>query len=128
MGFVEAVTGEFLDLNEDVRGRSLVNTILNRTVDEILPLSQMIREMFMRDESVQALKRQARIEGMNTLFESGLRKVFKGITSLEELFRIASAAEDEDSMTDGEGKPGEAAKRGKPLLEELPEELVSGII
>jgi len=93
---------------------------------EILPLSQKVREMFMADASVQALKRQARIEGMNTLFESGLRKVFKGVTSLEELLRVSSAAEDIDSMV--EGTEAEGYKRAKPLLEELPEELVSGII
>jgi type IV pilus assembly protein PilB len=35
---------------------------------EILPLSQVVREMFMADSSVQSLKRQARLDGMNTLF------------------------------------------------------------
>ena len=93
---------------------------------EILPMSRDVREMFMANESVQNIKRQARQDGMNTLFESGLRKVFKGITSIEELFRVATAAEDEDSMIRGEGVTD--FKRTKPLLEELPEELVSGII
>jgi type IV pilus assembly protein PilB len=93
---------------------------------EILPLSQVVREMFMADSSVQSLKRQARLDGMNTLFESGLRKVFKGQTSLEELFRVCSASEDEDSMVDMGA--ADKTKRTKPLLEEMPEELVSGII
>jgi len=92
---------------------------------EILPMSRSIRDMFMANAAVQDIKRQARKDGMNTLFESGLRKIFKGVTSLEELFRVAIAAEDEDSMVRDEK---EAGYRTKPLLEELPEELVSGII
>jgi len=92
---------------------------------EILPMSRSVRDMFMANAAVQDIKRQARKDGMNTLFESGLRKIFKGVTSLEELFRVAIAAEDEDSMVRDEK---EAVYRTKPLLEELPEELVSGII
>jgi len=92
---------------------------------EILPMSRSVRDMFMANAAVQDIKRQARKDGMNTLFESGLRKVFKGVTSLEELFRVAIASEDEDSMVRDEK---EAVYRAKPLLEELPEELVSGII
>jgi len=92
---------------------------------EILPMSRSVRDMFMANAAVQDIKRQARKDGMNTLFESGLRKIFKGVTSLEELFRVAIAAEDEDSMVRDDK---EAVYRTKPLLEELPEELVSGII
>lgn len=83
---------------------------------EILLLSRDVRNMVMANASVQDIKRQARKEGMNTLFESGMKKVFKGITSLEELFRIARPEEDEDSAL--------ALKESKKgLLDELPEEI-----
>jgi type IV pilus assembly protein PilB len=82
---------------------------------EILQLSREIRNMVMANASVQDVKRAARKEGMNTLFESGMKKVFKGITSLEELFRVSRPEEDEDSAL--------ALKKTKQLLAELPEEV-----
>jgi type II secretory ATPase GspE/PulE/Tfp pilus assembly ATPase PilB-like protein len=82
---------------------------------EILQMSRDIRNMIMANASVQDIKRQARREGMNTLFESGMKKVFKGQTSMEELFRIARPEEDEDSAI--------ADKAGRSLLAELPEDL-----
>lgn len=87
-------------------------------ISEILQMSREIRNMIMANASVQDIKRAARQEGMNTLFESGVMKVFRGITSLEELFRVARPEEDEDSASlteEGKERPG--------LLEELPEEL-----
>lgn len=82
---------------------------------EILEMSREIRNMIMANASVQDIKRTARKEGMNTLFESGMKKVFKGITSLEELFRISRPEEDEDSAL--------AVKKETALLDELPEEV-----
>ncbi|MCX6644870.1 MAG: hypothetical protein NTY09_00710 [bacterium] len=81
-------------------------------------MSREIRNMIMANASVQDIKRAARYEGMNTLFEAGMMKVFKGTTSLEELFRVARPEEDEDSskrVKEGEERPG--------LLDELPEEV-----
>ena len=84
-------------------------------VCEILQMSRDIRNMIMANASVQDIKRQARREGMNTLFESGMKKIFKGQTSLEELFRVARPEEDEDSVI--------SDKAGRALLAELPEDL-----
>jgi len=87
-------------------------------ISEILQMSREIRNMIMANASVQDIKRAARYEGMNTLFEAGMMKVFKGTTSLEELFRVARPEEDEDSASrkkEGEERPG--------LLDELPEEV-----
>jgi hypothetical protein len=53
---------------------------------------------------------------MNTLFESGLKKVLKGVTSIEELFRVAHPEEDESSDV--------LEERTKPLLDELPPEIL----
>jgi type IV pilus assembly protein PilB len=85
-------------------------------VCEILQMSRDVRNMIMANASVQDIKRQARKEGMNTLFESGMKKVFKGITSLEELFRIARPEEDEDSISGSK-------EEKKGLLDELPNEV-----
>ncbi len=83
---------------------------------EILTMSREVREMIMDNASVHDVKRQARKEGMNTLFEAGLKKVLKGTTSMEELFRVAHPEEDESSEAMGE--------RTKPLLDELPPEIL----
>jgi type IV pilus assembly protein PilB len=85
---------------------------------EILELGREIRNMVMANASVQDVMRAARKEGMNTLFESGMKKVFKGITSLEELFRISRPEEDEDSAL--------SVKKETALLDELPEEVYTG--
>jgi type IV pilus assembly protein PilB len=85
---------------------------------EILRMSRDIRNMVMANASVQDIKREARKEGMNTLFESGMKKVLRGLTSLEELFRIARPEEDEDSAL--------AERKGRSLLAELPEEIYAG--
>ena len=84
-------------------------------VTEILQMSREIRNMIMANASVQDIKRTARKEGMNTLFESGMIKVMKGITSIEELFRVARPEEDEDSAL--------SIKEEVGLLDEFPEEI-----
>ena len=87
-------------------------------ITETLQMSREIRNMIMANASVQDIKRAARQEGMNTLFEAGMMKVFRGLTSLEELFRVARPEEDEDSalkIKEGEERVG--------LLDELPEEV-----
>jgi hypothetical protein len=73
--------------------------------------------MVMANASVQDIKRTARKEGMNTLFEAGMMKVFRGLTTLEELFRVARPEEDEDSALEMKASVG--------LLDELPEEVYS---
>ncbi len=84
-------------------------------ITEILQMSREIRNMIMANASVQDIKRAARKEGMNTLFEAGIIKVFKGLTGLEELFRVARPEEDEDSSL--------SMKETVGLLDELPEDL-----
>ncbi len=84
-------------------------------ISEILQLSREIRNMVMANASVQDIKRTARKEGMNTLFEAGMMKVFKGMTSVDELFRVSRPEEDEDSAL--------AIKEKVGLLDELPAEV-----
>jgi len=84
-------------------------------ITEMLMMSREIRNMIMANASVQDIKRTGRKEGMNTLFEAGMIKVLKGVTSLEELFRVSRPEEDEDSAL--------SLKEQAGLLDELPEEV-----
>jgi type IV pilus assembly protein PilB len=55
---------------------------------ELMVMSTPIREMAFKGESTQAIRRLARKQGMRTLFEDGIIKAIKGITTLEEVLRI----------------------------------------
>jgi type IV pilus assembly protein PilB len=55
---------------------------------ELMTMSSQIREMTFKGESTQALRRVARKQGMRTLFEDGMIKALKGLTTLEEVLRI----------------------------------------
>ena len=56
---------------------------------EILNITEEIRkEMVSPNFSLDKMKMIAREQGMITMFEDGLRKVEKGITTVEELFRV----------------------------------------
>lgn len=57
-------------------------------VFELLSISPTLSEVIMDNGSTQAIIQQARKEGFQTLYESGLQKVRQGITSLEEIHRI----------------------------------------
>ena len=85
-------------------------------VCEIMNMSRDVRDLIMDNASVHEIKRLSRKEGMSTLFESGLKKVLKGATSMEELFRVAHPEEDESSEA--------MSEREKPLLDELPPEIL----
>ena len=44
--------------------------------------------MILNHASAEEIEKQARKDGMKTLFESGLEKLLAGETSVEELFRV----------------------------------------
>jgi type IV pilus assembly protein PilB len=54
---------------------------------EVLPVSDGIREMVLNKAPTSELRAQARAEGMITLRESGLAKIWQGITTVEEVLR-----------------------------------------
>lgn len=56
---------------------------------EILEITDQMRLLISEKRSVFDLETQARKQGMKTLIESGLDKVGKGITSLEEVLKVA---------------------------------------
>lgn len=55
---------------------------------EMLPMTDTIRSLVMRHAISGDIRRQAIDEGMQTLYEDGLRKVLAGIVTLEEVLRV----------------------------------------
>ena len=60
---------------------------------ELIPVDETLRELVLRHPSRQEIWQLARKQGAISLFEDGVAKVQRGITSLEELLRIASPPE-----------------------------------
>ncbi|MHB8860449.1 MAG: GspE/PulE family protein, partial [Minisyncoccota bacterium] len=59
-------------------------------IHEVLSVSPAIREIILRSSTSDAIEAQARKEGMLTMFEDGLYKAARGITSLEEVLRAVT--------------------------------------
>ncbi|MBA4389800.1 MAG: type II secretion system protein GspE [Syntrophus sp. (in: bacteria)] len=57
-------------------------------IAEVMPTSQEIKETMARGVSYHQMRDLARKLGMTTLYESGLKKVEQGITSLEEVLSV----------------------------------------
>ncbi|MDP1892301.1 MAG: GspE/PulE family protein, partial [Gemmatimonadaceae bacterium] len=55
---------------------------------ETLSVSDAIRELLLAQKPVGEIRKQAIKEGMTTMFEDGLEKVEKGITTIEEVIRV----------------------------------------
>ncbi|RJQ26543.1 type II/IV secretion system protein [Candidatus Parcubacteria bacterium] len=56
---------------------------------EVLNVTESIRKLIMGEEfSLDTLRNQAQKEGMMSMFEDGLRKVERGITTIEEVMRV----------------------------------------
>ena len=56
-------------------------------IHEVLAISPAIREIMLKSSTSDALEAQAKKEGMLTMFEDGLYKAARGITSIEEVLR-----------------------------------------
>ncbi|MFZ2726943.1 MAG: type II secretion system ATPase GspE [Methylococcaceae bacterium] len=57
---------------------------------EFLPMTDPVRKLIMSHEEAGAIQRLAIKEGMQTLYENGLTKVIKGITTLDEVLRVTT--------------------------------------
>jgi len=56
---------------------------------ELMLMTPKIRELAFQGASTQEIRKAAVAQGMHTLYQDGIRKVLKGITTLEEVFRTA---------------------------------------
>ena len=63
---------------------------------EIMRVTSGIRELIFHNKSSVEIREKAIAEGMNTLYQDGLGKVLRGITSLEEVFRIAKKTQQDE--------------------------------
>ncbi len=61
-------------------------------IHEILLVSEEIRRMVMKHATSTEIERQARSEGMRTMYEDGLIKALQGETSAEEVLRVTQEA------------------------------------
>jgi type IV pilus assembly protein PilB len=62
-------------------------------VFELLMMNSRIREMAFQGAPSQDIRKEAVKGGMSTLYDDGIRKVLEGITTIEEVFRVAKREE-----------------------------------
>lgn len=63
---------------------------------ELMVVSSNIREMMFQGKSTVQIAEQAISEGMTTLYCDGIRKVLKGLTTLDEVYRVAKTTEQDE--------------------------------
>jgi general secretion pathway protein E len=62
------------------------------SIVELLLMSDEIRRMVMRQATAGEIERQARSEGMRTMYQDGMLKALSGVTSAEEVLRVTQEA------------------------------------
>jgi type IV pilus assembly protein PilB len=60
---------------------------------ELMAMSAKVRELAFKGSPTQFIRKQALEEGMKTLYLDGIQKVLDGVTTLEEVFRVAKKTE-----------------------------------
>jgi general secretion pathway protein E len=55
---------------------------------EMMTISDNIRSLIMRHSTAGDIRSAAIMEGMETMFENGLRKSLAGVTTIEEVLRV----------------------------------------
>ncbi len=58
---------------------------------EVMPVSQEIRDLILRNASTAEIREVARAQGMRSLRQNGLQKVLDGVTTVEEVLRVTLA-------------------------------------
>jgi general secretion pathway protein E len=59
-----------------------------RAIMEFLVMSDALRRLVMQRADASVIERQARAEGMRTMYEDGIAKAVAGITTIEEVLRV----------------------------------------
>ena len=60
---------------------------------ELMLMSSKVRELTFNEAPTEHVRRAAQSEGMRTLYWDGIEKTLKGLTTLDEVFRVAKRAE-----------------------------------
>lgn len=63
---------------------------------ELMVVTSKVRELMFQGKSTIQIREEAINQGMTTLYCDGIRKVIKGITTLEEVYRAAKRTEQDD--------------------------------
>jgi type IV pilus assembly protein PilB len=58
---------------------------------EVMPISDEIRELVLKDASTAEIRQMAQSQGMKTLRQAGLQKVLEGVTTTQEVLRVTLA-------------------------------------
>jgi type IV pilus assembly protein PilB len=74
-------------------------------IHEMLEVTPEIEELIIARKSSTDINRAAEKQGMMHLFDDGFEKMLKGVTSLDELFRVAQPPECGPSPILQRGKP-----------------------
>ncbi len=61
-----------------------------QAIIEFLTMSDAIRKQIMKHEEANVIQQQAIAEGMQTMYEDGVGKALRGITTLEEVLRVTT--------------------------------------
>jgi type II secretory ATPase GspE/PulE/Tfp pilus assembly ATPase PilB-like protein len=62
-------------------------------VFEILTITPPLADLISRGADLEALRRQARTDGLETMARAGLQKLEDGVTTVDEVVRVLSAVE-----------------------------------
>jgi type IV pilus assembly protein PilB len=62
---------------------------------EVMMMTSKVREMAFQGASTQDIRKTAVSQGMHTLYQDGIVKALKGITTIEEVFRVAKKGQNE---------------------------------
>mgnify|MGYP000543944375 CR=1 FL=1 len=76
-------------------------------VYEMLRITPRVQKLIERDASQREIEVAARVDGMRSLWEDGMLKAAKGLTTIDELAKLRAIVEDDEPAT-GE-RPGEVA-------------------
>jgi type IV pilus assembly protein PilB len=60
------------------------------SVVEMMPVTESLKQLIADGANLAQIKKEAAEEGMITLYENGLKKVYQGLTSLEEVLRTTT--------------------------------------
>ena len=58
------------------------------SIVEVLPMTDSLRSLIMRHATASELREAAIAEGMETMYENGLKKAVEGVTTIEEVLRV----------------------------------------
>ena len=75
---------------------------------ELMMMTNKVRELAFAGRSTQEIRRAAVAQGMTPLYDDGIRKVLDGITTIEEVFRVAKRPRNDRSERCGRARQSPA--------------------